>query len=308
MSGSTENEITATLAFEQPTAPVGTATAAAMPASAAAAPSIPFLSWPNPTPINNSNNNAQHQPQEDPQQAPFAAAAAKPEAATTQQQQPGPGTAAALTQQQQLQYQQMMMANQAALTQQQQQQAGTAAAHPHPAQAVFAAFMQSQQQQPPSQSTAAAAAVAPTQRPTYVNAKQFHRILRRRETRAVLQEHYRKQIEARKKHDPSKPYQHESRHRHAMKRPRVRTAGFSARTSCRPTTPSTPTRTRPIPRIWRECSSGKPKKPRLRITSDKRPPRRPAKQQESSMHHHAKSLIHTHKLLKDHSEYPERGT
>jgi CCAAT-binding transcription factor (CBF-B/NF-YA) subunit B len=66
----------------------------------------------------------------------------------------------------------------------------------------------------------AVAAAAP--RPTFVNAKQYRRILKRREARAKLEEYYR-QKRARKADmegkDP-KPYMHESRHRHAMKRPR----------------------------------------------------------------------------------------
>lgn len=57
-------------------------------------------------------------------------------------------------------------------------------------------------------------------RPTFVNAKQYNRILKRRVARGRLEEHYRNQratdIDERKR----KPYQYESRHRHAKKRPR----------------------------------------------------------------------------------------
>ncbi|VEU41950.1 unnamed protein product [Pseudo-nitzschia multistriata] len=69
--------------------------------------------------------------------------------------------------------------------------------------------------------------VAPAPRPTFVNAKQYRRILKRREARAKMDEYLSKKRELirkqRQESDASggkKPYMHESRHRHAMKRPR----------------------------------------------------------------------------------------
>ena len=57
-------------------------------------------------------------------------------------------------------------------------------------------------------------------RPTFVNAKQYRRILKRREARARLEEYYRRKRAAAEARGNPKPYLHESRHRHAMKRPR----------------------------------------------------------------------------------------
>ena len=47
--------------------------------------------------------------------------------------------------------------------------------------------------------------------PTFVNAKQFRRIVKRRDARAKMEEYYKEQ----KTH--TRPYMHESRHQHAMK-------------------------------------------------------------------------------------------
>jgi hypothetical protein len=71
-----------------------------------------------------------------------------------------------------------------------------------------------------STTNAAGGGTSTTSRPTFVNAKQYRRILKRREAREKLEEYYRQRRAAAAANNSKKPYMHESRHRHAMKRPR----------------------------------------------------------------------------------------
>ncbi|GAX26174.1 nuclear transcription factor Y, alpha [Fistulifera solaris] len=58
--------------------------------------------------------------------------------------------------------------------------------------------------------------------PTYVNAKQYFRILKRREARKVLEAYFARTRRAREE----KPYMHESRHKHALRRLRGSSGRF----------------------------------------------------------------------------------
>ena len=85
-------------------------------------------------------------------------------------------------------------------------------AGPRPGVAAPPQIPQAQMQHPQSPEMPAGGGVEES--PLYVNAKQFHRILKRRVARQKLEEQLRLTSKGRK------PYLHESRHNHAMRRPR----------------------------------------------------------------------------------------
>ncbi|KAF3909021.1 hypothetical protein ABW21_db0200106 [Orbilia brochopaga] len=88
------------------------------------------------------------------------------------------------------------------------------APQPMPQQVIQHAQMQGPPTMPPMPPSGAADIAPSEDAPLYVNAKQFHRILKRRMARQKLDEQLRLTSKGRK------PYLHESRHNHAMRRPR----------------------------------------------------------------------------------------